>query len=325
MYDPSDARVQIPEVSLDMTFQKKPKSGFEWARGQYELGTYKDHYNFLKLYWNGCTVNTSENWQVNTRFYTTLCSIIIWENGTITYYVHDYEYGANSCDVKLSIHNQNAIIKSFGQTTDTSFIYENNNFILSSTKTDFPSIVIKYLLDIDSKYYTINDDTIVEVSDAMLNANTFLTYGFDTLSEYVLKLCSDKSIRLLQWSSREEAMPIDGFAIKVLPKFPHNTVCYDPIDITAGKCVRAVAVEDFDKVSNEVLFTVSIDNGMIWLYWDGIQWSEALSENEGMPYLTLEALDRSQWALLNATNLQIRATLTDRESKIPNTLYYQLA
>lgn len=223
-------------------------------------------------------------------------------------------YGIESIEFQMYLlKGSNPIIFKGGSTTYTPMFdkFEIKQYYEYNTK---------YLIRSNSKYYTITNNRLTEISVTNLNAEIFTNYGFDTLPIGVFTLdLTDPE--LLYWQDSNEDLPILTAKVKGAPPLPQIMIT-QPYNIpTSGiKYVEINATED-------ILFSISFDGGQSWLYYvaDGKDWLQTNDNVTGMTAVEMMAIPQDMWYNVSGTAIQyqIRFILPETTSKVTSiTIYY---
>lgn len=156
----------------------------------YETGTLNNDTEFLRTYWDGYSDSTQ-----TSNEYKLTYQIVYLSDGTIyvdvitfptvnndSYsYLEDYNYG--SCGWDVTAQDRQFTIK---QTPEEEYInYSVTTGIDEPTPTPDPepepdAPMTKYLLGDDTKMYTVENNTLVEITGT-IDSNTFIDRGLDSI------------------------------------------------------------------------------------------------------------------------------------------------
>lgn len=171
--------------------------------------------------------------------------------------------------------------------------------------------VVKYLVKSQDVFYTITDHVLTPLEIIEPNADVFQTNGFDELPEWstISELVNPE---ILYWHDTTDELPSITATMTATPFTPQTVVSpnYDMTDdtILGVECAYVTA-------SSDVVFAISVDDGVTWYMWTGQAWGTLTDTMTGMTAETINAITTEQWAGLTLTGqLKVRMTLFDENS-----------
>lgn len=168
----------------------------------------------------------------------------------------------------------------------------------------------KYLIREAGKYYLVKDESLEELELSELTADSFEKYGMDSIPAYetIRELINPE---ILCWTDSTDEVPEIIATMTAVP-YPQTIISsnYDMSDdtILGIECAYVTA-------SSDVVFAISVDDGVTWYMWTGTAWGTLTDTTTGMTAETINAITTEQWAGLTTTGqFKVRMTLFDANS-----------
>lgn len=168
----------------------------------------------------------------------------------------------------------------------------------------------KYLVKSDDVIYTITDGVLTALEVTELTSDAFQTHGFDVVPEWSI-LSELVNPEMILWYDSTEHIPSMVATMNATP-FPQTIVSpnYNMTDdtILGVECAYVTA-------SSDVVFAISVDDGVTWYMWTGEAWGTLTDTATGMTAETINAITTEQWAgLMTTGQFKVRMTLFDENS-----------
>lgn len=168
----------------------------------------------------------------------------------------------------------------------------------------------KYLVSCDETIYTIVDGVLSSLSVTELTADVFHTYGVDVIPTWE-QISSLTNPEILLWYDSDEYIPKVVATMTATP-YPQTIISpnYDMSNdtILGVECAYVTA-------SSDVVFAISVDDGVTWYMWTGEAWGTLTDTATGMSAETINAITTEQWAgLMTTGQFKVRMTLFDENS-----------
>ena len=269
-----------------------------------EEGTLFDYYKFLKIRWKGY----SQYNQTSTS-YLVEYDVILWDTGDISLHM-----------VNIPASNNNGIYSLVSSSTysytvsssspDVTFIKTDTGFTVSNSLINL--IPPYYLVRSGSTYYTVTNDNLTNIEIAELTSSTFQTLGVNVIPNLSLLADLDNP-EILYWTNDNNWQPSVGLVVECTPPLPQIVYC-DTIDITGHAGIKNVECIE----SNNVLFSVSIDDGQTWKYYNNGTWNTVATDLDGMDSNTLKSITPTAWSecIVSSTAIKFRCALTTKTSNV---------
>lgn len=165
-----------------------------------------------------------------------------------------------------------------------------------------PSVIMKYIIEIESEYYVVDNGELVKLNEQSLSYDVFQQYGMDKMpTGTVLK--NVPLFKIHRWQDKEESVISTMQAeIKALPK-PQIIVQNYDVDFSHESIanIKNVKVNATIPDGSLVKFVVSMDSGSTWKSFDRARWNDICIDNlddfytYGMDKITIEAITNEQW------------------------------
>lgn len=185
--------------------------------------------------------------------------------------------------------------------------------LFSSDEPDLePEHSTKYLLKSEDMLCTVIDGELVLLDQEELTAEVFHSHGFDELPDWsVISELTNPEILYWQSADVEDELPTITANMTATP-YPQTIIStnYDMSDdtILGVECAYVTA-------SSDVVFAISVDDGVTWNMWTGEAWGTLTDVATGMTAETINAITTEQWAgLMTTGQFKVRATLFDENS-----------
>jgi hypothetical protein len=289
-----------------------------------ENGTLYDYYRFTRVRFSG-----TSSFGLGSTSYNFKYDVILWDTGDISVHVITITNKSNArlnCTISNS-DNGYAEYYISPSVLDLTINYTSDNGF-----TILPELVSfeipgerRYLIRSESKYYTVIDDNMTEISiqNNNITSSVFLTHGMTQVPSLSL-FTNLNNPELLYWSEKEKFAASNGAAVIGTPQMPQS-VYYDPIEIPSGKILELVRTKN--TMSVKVKFSISFDGGETWKYYDYMNkcWYDSINDNDGMSYDMLPTIPSSKWMEFNSSTIQLRAKLFDTSDDTSSKIFYKLS
>ena len=275
-----------------------------------EEGTLYNYYKFLKIRWSGYSRSTSTSASYRMEY-----DVILWSTGDISLHIisvptsSSYNNGTYSL-VASSTYTYTVSTSSPDVTfkkTDSGFEVQNSIISL-----EYPSDR-RYLARDGSTIYSLTNNVLTSLGSVELTSALFLESGYDPIVNGVLDLSVLSGLsnpELLYW--QEITDDATKLIIEGTPTLP-QTVLYNSETIPSDSAIEAIEAVSTD----DALFTITFDGGIIWNYYDGSAWVVAESTSNGMSHKTLKAVTKDNWAEVMTSDMyQIRCALPAASSAV---------
>jgi hypothetical protein len=260
-----------------------------------EEGTLGNKYKFLKIRWVGYS-----RYNQTSSSYSLIYDVILWDTGDISLHMvsipTSYNTGTYSL-VASSTYNYTVS----ASTPDVTFKKVDSGFEVSNQIIELFNK--RYLIRSGSTYYTVSDGAIAEIEVADLTSAIFLNSGL-TEAPALSLLAGLTNPEILYWTENASAT-IGGLTIKGTPSLP-QIVYYGTQSISDD----AVILNMEAVASDDVLFTITFDDGATWKYYSENAWVVTSSISEGMAAKTFKSITQEAWAeVATSATYQFRCTL----------------
>lgn len=173
---------------------------------------------------------------------------------------------------------------------------------------DVTIVEAKYLVVDNSTIYTIENGELVDLGTTEITSELFKTHGIGEppTSEILLTLTNPK---VLVWNNKEQ--PEIKATVTATP-YPQTLYSenYNMTDSTIVGIEKVVAV-----ASDDVMFSISFDNGTTWKYYTGTEWATLSEETSGMTAETIMSVPTDKWSEVATTGYyMVRVTIPSLES-----------
>ena len=169
----------------------------------------------------------------------------------------------------------------------------------------------KYLIRNNDTIYTVQNDSLVEVSGE-LNSNLFIDNGVDEIPSGTL-LMTLSNPEVLCWTDSDK-VPTLTATVKGIPE--PQIVMSKEIDLmhSSIKGINGVTVD----CKGDVLFAVSFDKKDTWMIHNGTEFVEVSDKLAGMTKTEFEAITAEQWRpkYEASSDMYIRCILLDETQSI---------
>jgi hypothetical protein len=167
---------------------------------------------------------------------------------------------------------------------------------------------IRYLIRSESTYYTVVDDVLTEIEVSELTSELFLNSGTENIPSLSL-LTGLTNPEILYWRDYDKDLE-SGLVVEGTPTLP-QLAYYNSQSMSGYSSIKKMEVF----ASDDVLFSISFDDGQTWKYFENEAWVTAASDSIGMTATTLTGIPESKWAeITNFTSYIIKCTLLSLES-----------
>lgn len=177
---------------------------------------------------------------------------------------------------------------------------------------------IKYLLKINNKLYTYDENLLIDLGETNPSSILFETYGKNFTPPFsVLKGCNN--FELLYWWNNNLELPNCSVEVKGIPVLPYTVV--SEVYTTPTKTITDIEITGYEGYSNKILYSVSFDQGETWRIYseDGKNWFVADREESGMTSTVLQRIPSSEW---EAAFKEYNTNTYKFRIIIPSTSYY---
>ena len=283
--------VLLPEIPQDVLAEYP----YCWIRKNTTSGNYDLVFGKQSWYYNNgvyCQNETDEKWYTIPIATSTDATAWNFNKNTTGYF---------SVDTARFVFWSNHNIPNGSATSANIYFY--------GSEPEIPKVA-KYLVRCQNMVYTITDNTLTPLELTESTAETFQTYGFDELPEWstISELVNPE---ILYWHDTTDELPTITATMTATP-FPQTVVSpnYDMSDdtILGVECAYVTA-------SSDIVFAISMDDGVTWYMWTGQAWGTLTDTATGMTAETINAITTEQWAgLMTTGQFKVRMTLFDENS-----------
>lgn len=300
--------VLLPEIPADVLAEYQ----YAWIRKNNISGNYDLMLSSKKWYFSSEGEIDINNSITNCGEWYTI-TIKGSENADEWVFKQEIGSGNFGLDSSRTVLWSNHDIPNGSETATTIYFYGTEPVPESGTEPDGPdsSEIKKYLIRSQNVLYTISDGTLTALESAELSVDVFGTHGFDELPDWsVISSLVNTEIMYCQ-SDIEAELPSITATMNATP-FPQTVVSpnYDMSDdtILGVECAYVTA-------SSDVVFAISVDDGVTWYMWTGQAWGTLTDTATGMTAETINAITTEQWAgLMTTGQFKVRMTLFDENS-----------
>lgn len=272
-----------------------------------EEGTLYNYYKFLKIRWDGYS-----HYNYSNSSHALIYDVILWDTGDISLHMVSMPTSYNTGTYSLVASSTYSYLVN-NSSPDVTFIKINSGFEVKNSIIDlaFPYNE-KYLIRSGSNYYTIANNALVQIPNVNnLTSSLFLEHGIDIVSDFSL-LRTVSNPELLYWTDREELVPKQGLVVTGIPELPY-VIYYKTKTMSSAANIQKMEMSG----SDDVLLSISFDQGQTWKYYDSDNWKIAASANEGMTKETLKNISSSKWSEIKSSNaITFRASLMSADSYV---------
>ena len=270
-----------------------------------EEGTLYGYYKFLKIRWKGYSAynNTGTSYAVEY-------DVILWDTGDISLHMVSIPTAQNNGTYSLVASSTYTYTVSTSN-PDITFKKTNSGFTVTNGIIDL-QISMRYLVRSDSNYYTITNDVLSEIQVAELTSDVFRNFGIEFIPSISL-LNELSNPEILFWTEVDGWVLNDGLIVKGTPPLPYF-VYYDAVDMFGYNGIEKL----YCIASSDALFSVSIDDGQTWKYYDNGTWVTALTDLHGMFLNVTESITPTAWSeiITPSTTCKFRCVLTSVTSHV---------
>lgn len=170
---------------------------------------------------------------------------------------------------------------------------------------------IKYLIRNGAEIYTIENGAINSIGVVELTSGIFQAYGIDEIPTWET-ISSLTNPEVLCWFDDITDKPSLSATMSATPIVPmtFESKNYSMVDESILGVERAYVT-----ASSDVVFAISVDDGVTWYMWTGQAWGILTDTATGMSAETINAITTEQWAELMTTGqFKVRMTLFDENS-----------
>lgn len=273
-----------------------------------EEGTLYDHYKFLKIRWDGYS-----RYNQTSSSYKVTYDVILWDTGDISLHMISIPTSSNDGTYSLLAGSTYSYTVS-ASSPDVTFTKTDSGFTVSNSliALELP-FEKRYLIKSGSKYYTVIDDILSEITVSTLTSTIFLENGVNKIPDVNL-LYSLENPELLYWTDGDNGIT-KGLILSGVPTLP-QLVYFN--NYTLSSSIKELRIFG----SSDVLVTITTDGGNTWKYFDGSNWVSATSVSNGMTYDVIKNISSTTWSkLITSGTIKIRCALPNLSSYISNTIY----
>ena len=272
-----------------------------------EEGTLYEYYKFLKIRWKGYSY-----YNQTTSAYAVEYDVILWDTGDISLHMISIPTASNDGDYSLIASSAYSYTVSTLQ-PDVTFKRTATGFEVSNTIINLePPYEKRYLIRSGSTYYTVLNNVLSEINVLNLESSTFLTYGVEFVPPFSL-LAELSEPEILFWKDNDSDLET-GLSVEGIPPLP-QIVYYDIQDMTGYNGIQRIE----SKGTNDVLLSISFDNGQTWKYYKNNAWHVVTSDTDGMSIIELSHITPEAWSnIITNTSYQLRCVLPSAISSIGN-------
>ncbi len=265
-----------------------------------EEGTLCNYYNFLKIRWDGYTT-----YNQTSASYRITYDVILWDTGDISLHMVTIPTSQNNGTYSLTADSTYTYTVNSAN-PDVTFKKTNSGFSVSNSliNLEISSILIRS----GSSYYTIENNALSKLEVTELTSELFIKKGVKSVPSLSL-LSALTNPEILFWTN----MYTTGatLTIKGIPPLP-QVVYFDTQDMTNYLTIKNL--ECF--ATNDVLFSISTDDGQTWKYYNNKSWN--INNSSGMNIDTLQSITSDEWLeiLTGATSYRFRCLLPNTTSSV---------
>lgn len=273
-----------------------------------EEGTLYNYYKFIKIRWDGYSY-----YNKTTSDYKITYDVILWDTGDISLHMINIPTSYNTGTYSLVAGSTYSYTVSTSS-PDVTFIKTDSGFTVNNSLIALkPPYEKRYLIKSGSKYYTVIDDILSEITVSTLTSTIFLENGVNKIPDVNL-LYSLENPELLYWMDNDGGLK-KGLIITGTPTLP-QLVYFN--NYTLSSSIKELRIFG----SSDVLVTITTDGGNTWKYFDGSKWVSATSVSNGMTYDVIKNISSTTWSkLITSGTIKIRCALPNSSSYISNTIY----
>ena len=268
-----------------------------------EEGTLWNYYKFLKIRWKGYSYynNTSSSYAVEY-------DVILWDTGDISLHMisipTSYKDGTYSLvasstyTYSVSTSNPDVTFKK----TDTGFTVSNS--IIELLPEPY------YLIRSGSTYYTVINNNLNTIEVSELTSSIFQDLGMEEIPNLSL-LTGLTNPEILCWRNATW-QPSVGLVVKYTPPLPQ--IIYYDANVTGHNGIEKVEC----LASGDALFSISIDDGQTWKYYNNGTWNTVETDLDGMNSDMLKSITPTAWSefVTSSTTIKFRCALTTKTSNV---------
>lgn len=257
-----------------------------------EEGTLYNYYKFLKIRWKGYSAynNTSSSYALEY-------DVILWDTGDISLHMISIPTSYNTGTYSLVASSTYSYTAS-SSSPDITFVKTDSGFEVSN------SIIVltipyekRYLVRSGSTYYTINNDTLVEVEIETLTSDAIMNFGIESIPQMSL-LTGLTEPEVIFWTDNDNILDEENLYIKGMPLLP-QFVYYEQQDISNYSGIKKVEC----LYSKDAVFSVSFDDGQTWNYYEDGNWCATETDSDGMTSSTMLSIPESAWSEISTSTL----------------------
>lgn len=209
-----------------------------------------------------------------------------------------------------------------GSATSATIYFYGNTPVPVVEEPDIPVIRTSgYLIRSGSTLYTVTGGALAAISETVVSASVFQTYGMDDVPDGAL-LVGLTDPEVLFWQDSQDDLPDLSLTVTGTPPMP-QVITSDPVDLAHE------SISEIDHVtanaSEDVRFSVSFNGGATWLAYDGSGWFQTTETKPGMLASTMNAVTTAQWAeIATMTSCQVRAWLPAVTSYVDSVVFHYI-
>lgn len=271
-----------------------------------EEGTLYGYYNFLKIRCSGYS-----RYNYSTSSYAIEYDVILWSTGDISLHMIKIPTSYNTGTYSLVSSSTYSYSVSTAA-PDITFKKTDSGFEVSNTVIELELPYNKgYLLRQGTDLYTVVNGVLQKLEITELSASVFLNNGFKSLQEVISVIKELINPEVLYWTDTDKSF--SNLIIEGAPFLPVEVISKTEMipDGTSISIIEALATDD-------VLFSISCDDGKSWMYYNGIEWKESTSLNEGMNSSVVNSVNSTNWNLVIgvSNSYKFRYVLFGEESMV---------
>lgn len=270
-----------------------------------EEGTLYGYYNFLKIRCRGYS-----HYRYSTSSYAIEYDVILWSTGDISLHMIKIPTSYNTGTYSLVSSSSTYSYSVSTTAPDITFKKTDFGFEVSSAVIELePPYDTGYLLRQGADLYTVVSGVLQKLEITELSASVFLNNGFKSLQEVKPVIKELINPEVLYWVDADKS-----FSNLIIKGSKSIEVISKTEVIPNGASISVVEAA----ASDDVLFSISCDDGKSWMYYDGIEWKKSTSLNEGMNSSMVNSVNNTNWSLVIGTSnsYKFRYVLFGKESVV---------
>ena len=256
-----------------------------------EEGTIYNYYRFLRVRWEGYSQYSMTSADVKLVW-----DLLLLDTGDIVLHFETIPTNPSylgECTLVTGTGNISFTPVAGGCVT---FLHQNDSGTAFVRSDELPVLLDPYnrrylITDATGALYTVEEGSLLKLSETELTAEVFETYGVQDIPDGALLLTLvDPTI--LYWHDSQNRFPPFTASYTGVPK--PQVIYSENIDMSDSSIIGIEKVTvDCD---DSALFAVSFDAGESWWTYTGSSWARLSEEASGMSKAALEAISTNAWA-----------------------------